>query len=183
MDDANLLALLWSRADTAIDALAQALGPRLYRMAHNLLGSHEDAEETVNDTYLAVWNAIPPRQPSPLPPFVYRICRNLALKRLRRDKAQKRSGYELSLQELEGCIAGPDLWEQLNAKALGKALNAFLDRQNATSRRIFLRRYWFGDAVKDIAQDLGMTESAVSVRLNRTRTQLKAYLTKEGFYE
>ncbi len=183
MDDIQLMELLWSRAEQAIDALAQEFGPRLYRMARNYLGSHEDAEETVNDTYLAVWNVIPPKRPSPLSAFVYRVGRNLALKRLRHDTAQKRRGYELSLQELEACIAGPDLWAQLDANALGQTLDAFLDRQNATSRRIFLRRYWFGDAVKDIAQDMGMTESAVSVRLSRTRAQLKAYLTKEGFYE
>ena len=48
---------------------------------------------------------------------------------------------------------------------------------------IFLRRYWFGDAVRDIAKALGMTENAVSVRLSRTRDKLKAYLTEEGFYE
>lgn len=183
MDDTQLLTLLWSRAEGAISALAQAFGSRLYRTARNLLGSHEDAEETVNDTYLAVWNAIPPRQPQPLSAFVYRTGRNLALNRLRHNTAQKRSGYEFSLQELETCIAGPDLWEQLDANALGQALDAFLTRQPPTSRRIFLRRYWFGDAVKDIAQDMGMTESAVSVRLSRTRAQLKAYLTKEGFYE
>ena len=98
--------------------------------------------------------------------------------------AQKRcSRYDISLQELEGCIAGPDLLEQVTARELGRAIDAFLDTVSPQSRILFLRRYWFGDSVKGIAKAFLMTESAVSVRLSRTREALKAYLIKEGFYE
>lgn len=183
MEDKKLLGLLWERAEEAIKGLADRFGSRLYRTAMNILGLHQDAEEAVSDTYLAVWCAIPPKNPDPLAPFVYRIGRNIALTRLRDLSARKRqSDYDLSLDELAGCIAGPDLWEQLDARELGRKLNDFLDTLPADSRRIFLRRYWFGDAVTEIAADFGMTQNAVSVRLNRTRDKLKDYLTKEGFY-
>ena len=175
--------LLWQRAESALTELAQAFGLRLYRTAKNILTLHEDAEEAVNDTYLVLWNTIPPKKPEPLAPFVYRTGRNIALNRLRHNTAQKRSSYEVSLSELEGCIAGPDLWQTLDARALGRAIDAFLDTQPSSSRTIFLRRYWFGDSVRDIAAAFGMTEGAVSVRLLRVRDKLKLYLTEEGFYE
>ena len=179
----KITALLWARSEEAVVQLAKSFGRRLYQTAMNILGIHEDAEESVSDTYLAVWGAVPPKQPEPLAPFVYRTGRNIALNRLRSNSAQKRGGYDVPLSELEACIAGPDLWEQINARALGKAIDTFLDTVSHESRVIFLRRYWFGDSVKDIARALSLTENAVSVRLSRTRDKLKAYLTEEGFYE
>lgn len=179
MDDQDILALLWQRAESAIPALAERFGKQLYLTAVNLLHNQRDAEECVNDTYMAVWNSIPPRRPEPLRPYVYRIGRNIALNRLRSNTAQKRGGYELSLDELEGCIPAPCLED---GRALGQALDAYLDTLSKDNRIIFLRRYWFGDSVKNIAASFAMTENAVSVRLSRTRDGLKAYLIKEGYY-
>ena len=93
------------------------------------------------------------------------------------------SRYELSLDELAECIPAPALDEAVEARALGLAIDAFLDTVSKDSRVIFLRRYWFGDSVKEIARSLGMTQNAVSVRLNRTRQQLHTYLYKEGYLD
>lgn len=182
MNDQHILELLWSRAESALDALAQRFGTRLYRTAMNVLNDPLDAEEAVNDTYLALWNAIPPERPMPLEGYVHRTGRNIALKKLRFLRAQKRSSqYDVSLDELAGVLPGSDLEDTLDAKALGLAIDRFLDGQNATSRVLFVRRYWFGDGVKELSLAMGMTESAVSVRLSRVRGQLKHYLNKEGF--
>ncbi len=176
MDDNAILALLWSKAENAIDALAQKFGARLLRMAQNFVG-YQDAEECVNDTYLAVWNAIPPRRPEPLTPFVLRVGRNIALNRLRSLTAQKRSGYLLSLEELAECIACPEA----SGRELGEVMTAYLATLRRENRVIFLRRYWFGDSVKEIAREFSMTENAVSVRLSRIREGLRQHLTQEGF--
>ena len=182
MEDKRIFQLLWQRAEAAIEAMTKQYGPRLYRTAMNILGRHEDAEESVNDTYLAVWNAIPPETPEPLAGYVYKTGRNLALKRLRHDTAQKRRrDYDLSLEELEGCLAGASLQDEIDARLLGRAIDRFLDTLPAQSRILFLRRYWFGDSVKDIAKDRGMSQNAVSVSLSRTREKLRSYLMKEGF--
>lgn len=179
MEDHEILTLLWQRSEGAIPALADRFGKHLYRTAINLLNNPLDAEECVNDTYMAVWNSIPPKQPEPLSAYVYRIGRNIALNRLRDNTAAKRSGYELSLDELENFIPTPCLEDGI---ALGRAINAYLSTLNRENRVIFLRRYWFGDSVKDISTAFHMTENAVSVRLNRIRNGLKAYLIKEGYY-
>ncbi len=183
MEDQSILNLLWARSETAIQAMARTFGSRLYRTAMNLIGIHQDAEEVVSDTYLAVWNAIPPKRPEPLAGFVLKTGRNLALNRLRSLTAQKRTACQISLDELADCIAGPDLWEQLDARSLGEQIDAFLDTLPRTSRILFLRRYWFGDEVNALAREFSMTPNAVSVRLSRIRTQLKVYLSKEGFYD
>lgn len=83
MDDKSILQLLFDRTEAVFEALAQRFGHRLTQTARNILDSNEDAEECVNDTYLAIWNAIPPAKPDPLAPYVYRTGKNIALDRLR----------------------------------------------------------------------------------------------------
>lgn len=182
MNDKQIIRLLFARAEPVLEVLARQFGPRLLQTAINILESHRDAEECVNDTYLAIWNSIPPKEPDPLAGFVYKTGRNLALKRLRDNTAQKRdSRYDLSLEELAGCFGEDTLAETVSARELGLAIDRFLGTVSHDSRVIFLRRYLFGDGVKDIARILGYSESAVSVRLSRTRNKLQAYLEKEGY--
>ena len=177
MEDKKIVALFWNRADSAVSALAEKFGQRVYGLAMNFLKNPEDAEECVNDTYLAIWNGIPPGQPEHLSAYVCRTARNIALNKIR---ANQKHSRELSLDELAGCIPAPCLED---GRLLGQAMDLWLNTQNAANRTIFLRRYWFGDSVKAIAQDLKMTESAVSVRLSRCRDSLRSFLIKEGYYE
>lgn len=178
MEDRELMQLFKERAESVFSALAQRYGRRLQHTAMNILDCAEDAEECVNDTYLALWNAIPPAEPEPLTPYVLRTGKNIALNRLRARNTRKRCGYVLSLEELAATVPAPE-----KDAELGKALNRWLSTLSRRDRVIFLRRHWFGDGVKDIANALGTTENAVSLRLHRLKQQLKAYLIKEGYYE
>lgn len=183
MEDKQIVRMLWQRLESALEALAKKYGKRLLLTARNILGDDRDAEEAVNDTYLAVWNTVPPERPDPLCAYVLRIGRNAALKLLRSRTAQKRdSRFDLSLDELAECIFMDTLEEKLDAKLLGQTIDRFLSNLSPDNRALFLRRYWFGDAVQDIARDLLLTQQAASVRLHRLRNQLKDYLNKEGIF-
>ena len=75
----------------------------------------------------------------------------------------------------------PDTVEgEVEAKALAKLIENFLDSLSVENRVIFMRRYWFSDSYEEIAQRVGLTEKNISVRLTRLRRQLKEYLVKEG---
>ena len=78
-------------------------------------------------------------------------------------------------------IPGSTLEEQLDARALGDAINAFLDTLTKDDRVLFVRRYWFGDSVAELARQRYATAGSISVRLHRIREKLKDYLYKEGF--
>ena len=182
MDDKKIIQLLWQRAESAVEALAKKFGNRLMSIATNILGVRQDAEEAVNDTYFAVWNTVPPKKPDPLAGFVYATGRNISLDRLKHITAEKRDGrYDVPIDELANCIPAPALEETVEARELGLAINRFLGTLNADNRALFLRRYWFGDSVKEIAKDFGLRENAASVRLGRIRMQLREYLMKEGY--
>ena len=181
MEDREIIALLWQRSEDAIRALAEKIGHRLQRLARNILVNPQDAEECVSDTYLALWNTIPPRRPEPLSPYALRICKNLAVSRLRVSLAQKRSGYEIALDELSEAIGAQALEETISARELGRAIDRFLSTLSVENRVIFLRRHWYGDSVQEIATRVRLSENTVSVRLTRTRAKLREFLTKEGF--
>lgn len=180
MEDKDIIALLWRRSEDAITALTEKFGLRLQRLAGNILLNERDAQECVNDTYLAVWNTIPPQRPNPLSPYILRLCKNIAVSRLRSSTAQKRSAYEVALDELGDAIGADTLEQAISARELGRAIDAFLDTLGPEDRVIFLRRHWYGDSVQQIARNLKRSESNVSVRLHRIRNKLKTYLTKEG---
>ena len=105
MEDKNIIKLLWQRSESAIEALSKRFGKRLMWLAMNILGTHQDAEESVNDTYLAVWNTVPPKKPDPLAGYVYATGRNISLDRLKFITAEKRDGrYDASIDELRKCV-------------------------------------------------------------------------------
>ena len=184
MEDRQIVHMLRQRLEQAIDALAQKYGSRLQRTALNILEDPQDAEEAVNDTYLAVWNTVPPKSPDPLAGYVYKTGRNISMDKLKYNSAEKRDGrYDLSIDELAECIPSAALDEQVEARELGLAINRFLAALSADDRALFLRRYWFGDPVKEIAKDLGMRQNTATVRLNRLRIKLRNALLKEGYLD
>lgn len=133
---------------------------------------------------MAVWNAIPPEKPDLLTPYVCRVGRNTALKRLRSNSARKRAGQlELSLEELSECIPDHTTEQLLQSLEFGRILNAFLATLSEENRTLFLRRYWFGDDIRQIARLTGLRENTIAVRLSRMRTALKNHLIREGSYE
>ncbi len=183
MEDKKILALLLARAESALEALQKQYGKLLYHIAINILGIAQDAQECENDTYLAVWNTVPPQKPEPLRPYVCRLGRNIAINRLRADSAYKRcSKYDLSLEELADAIPGCCMEQTITARMLGRAIAAYLDTQTRDNRILFLRRYWLGDTVQEAAKHLGISANSASVRLSRMRQGLKEYLVREELY-
>ena len=182
MTDTQIIELFFERSEQAILELAANHEKTVRKVTYNILGSLQDAEECVNDTWLAVWNSIPPHKPSPLRTFVCKIARNLATKKYHCNAAQKRnSQYDVALDELSECIPDCDLVEDIySAKELGCIIDRFLDTLSYEDKFIFMRRYWYADSLTDIVRMTNMSYSSISVRLYRIRNKLKKILTKEG---
>ena len=182
MTDEEIIRLFFERSEQAIAETAKAHGSAAASIARNILGSERDAEECVNDTYLALWNAIPPQKPAPLRTFVCRIARNLATAKYHANTAKKRnSRYDAALDELEECLSDcGSVEDAYDAKDLSGAINAFLSALSYTDRFLFVRRYWYSDSMQDIAAMTGSTANSVAVRLCRLREKLRHHLSKEG---
>ena len=182
MEDGEIIDLFYERSEQAIDELNRKYGAAVRKTAANILQNAQDAEECANDTYLGVWNTIPPQRPRLLGSYVCRIARNLAVSKLRRERAVKRDGsLDLVLEELEDFLpAGEDVGEALEYQELVEAINRFLAALPYDDRFLFVRRYWYADSVQAIAAETHCRESRVSLRLFRLREKLKKTLQKEG---
>lgn len=179
MDDASIIKLYFERNEQAISETAAKYGRMCSGVALGILRSREDAEECVNDTYLNVWNAIPPKRPDNFRAFICRITRNLSLSRVKYNSAQKRSVDNLlSLDGLEEYLAAPP--PNVDGEELGRAMSAFLRTCSPQARSVFMRRYWFLESIDEIAERYSFSRSKVKSLLFRTREQLRKYLIKEG---
>ncbi len=178
MDDEKIIDLFFDRSEQALRELDTKYGKLCHKISYNILNNREDAEECVNDAYLGIWNAIPPKRPDPLMTFLCKIVRNLSISRYHANTAKKRnSTYDVALSELEDCLASPSTVEsEFEAHELSSIIDSFLETLSQENRVIFMRRYWFSDTYEEIAKRVGLTEKNVSVRLTRIRKQLKDYL-------
>lgn len=181
MDDQKIIALYLARNEEAIAQTAASYGTRLFILADHILESNQDAEESVNDTYWRVWNSIPPQRPNHFFAYLAKICRHLALNRVEWRNAAKRKAEIVSLtEEMAQCIPSHSRNTETDSQALGMILDTFLRTLSKENRMIFLRRYWYADAIAEIAARYGTTEGAIQMRLNRTKAKLLRYLEKEG---
>ena len=180
LEDIQIVELYWERSERAITESERKYGKMLMKISYSMLSSNEDAEECVSDTYLAAWNRMPSDRPTFLGAFLSRIVRGLSIDRYRRSRASKRSGIEVTIDELEECIPSQSGVErELESGVLSEALNRFLAGLDAESRVMFVRRYYLTQSVAEIAEALGVTESKVKTSLFRRRRELYAMLEKE----
>ena len=186
MDDKELIRLYFDRNELAVTETQRKFGGYLYTIAHNILGSVQDAEECVNDVLMRLWEHIPPANPENCYAYFAAVARSVASKRYKMKHAQKRGGGEtaLVLDELHDCCTDPDTVEQqIDSRSLREAIAAFLETLKPEQQKIFVQRYFYVCAIDDIAEDLGISKSKVSVTLMRTRQKLRKHLNRRDSYE
>ncbi len=181
MEDAKIIELYNARNEFAVTETERKFGKMLYSIAMNILSNAEDSEETVNDTYGKAWESIPPENPKYFGAWLGRITRNLSINRWRSNKAQKRSGLQTMLSELEECIPSKENVELESENGeITAAINSWLKSLDKNDRIIFVRRYWYGDSVTEISLKSKIPPKKLSSKLFRLRKKLKDSLKKEG---
>lgn len=184
IEDEKIIEMFFERSEQGIRELDIKYGTVCHNLSYHIVGSRQNAEECVNDAYLGVWNTIPPARPNPLLSYVLKIVRNISIKIYWRKEAAKRSGhYTIALEEIEGYIADQKTVEdEIEARELARIIEDFLDTLTVENRVIFMRRYWFSDSCKDIAEFVGLSEKNISVRLTRIRQKMKSYLAEREVF-
>lgn len=181
MDDSQIIDLFWARNEEAIRQTDAAYGRKLHALANKILNNREDAEESVNDTYMKAWEIIPPQRPNHFYGFLASICRHLSLHRVDWRLAAKRNAQVVALtEEMELCIPDKAREREMEDREIGRVLDVFLEGLSRETRLIFLRRYWHMDSIAEIAARYGVTESKVKMQLSRTREKLRKFLKQEG---
>lgn len=182
MEDRQIVNLYLGRDESAIHESKIKYGAYILAIAINILKSKEDADECENDTYLSAWNSIPPSEPTNLKLFLGRITRNLSIDTYRKNTAKKRGeGMETLLSELDECAPGNNgVDTEIDIRNLTCLINEFLHAQSKEKRVMFVKRYWYGQSISEIAISMGLSDSKVATTLFRVRVDLKDWLLKEG---
>ncbi|MCQ2434530.1 MAG: RNA polymerase sigma factor [Oscillospiraceae bacterium] len=184
MEDSELLNLLTAHDKDALTHLTAQYGDSGKKIAANILGNAQDAEEVWNDALMELWNTIPPQRPQSLFAYLAVLIRNMAYDKCRAKTRKKRFGEQvrLALDELSECIPSNfDVEAQSDAKLIQRAVNDFLAVQPKAVRILFIQRYWAMMSAADIARKYGMNENTVRSTLRRTCERLRTYLEKEGY--
>ena len=183
LSDEDIVDLLFSRSEEGLFQLQAKYGHTCLRIAQNVLHNHQDAEECVNDTYLKIWESIPPNRPASLLPYALTVVRHIALNRREHDSAAKRIPLEacVPLSELGEYLEDIALPDEAHSDELHRILSAFMDTLSDRDAVIFTRRYWYLDSVRAIAEMSGYTENNIYQRLFVMRGKLREHLIREGY--
>lgn len=184
MEDSGILELYFLRNEQALRETSKKYGAYCSTIAYGILQNREDTEETVNDTWLSAWNAIPPKRPGCLQGFLGRITRNASIDRWRRRTAEKRGGeMVLALEEL-GRVH--PLWGQCGAAGGGRGVGADAGgilKTLPVERRADVPAAVLVSHAPRRRSRLGWTEGRVKTALHRVRRQLLVYLQERGMLD
>ena len=183
MEDARIIDLYWERSEAAITETSAKYGKYCYAIAYNILSDSQDADESVNDTYLKAWDSIPPQRPTILSAFLGKITRRISIDKWRSRNAEKRGGGEIifALDELSECVPSTSNVENaVETAELERVIDSFVMSLPAVERRVFICRYWYLDSVSEICQQFSFSHGKVTMMLHRTRAKLLSCLKKEG---
>ncbi len=180
-----MLALFWERDESALQAMEQKYAGFCQSIAHNLLSSTEDVEECVNETFFQVWRKIPPERPEKLKPWLGKLVRNNAIKLYQKSHAQKRDvTMTQTLYELEEMLPSSENMERdLEAAELGERISRWLLTLPKKDRVLFIRRYWYGVPLKELAKEMSIPANTLAQKMYRLRANLKTNLEQEDLYE
>ena len=183
IDDKKIIELYFERNEQAIKETDIKYGKLCHKIAYNILNNLQDSEECVNDTYLGVWNKIPPTRPDNFKAYISKIVRSISIDKFRKQKAKKRSAdMVMALDELADILPDERYAPGRNDEEIGKSISIFLNKQKEVVRRVFLLKYFYFESNIAIAERCGFTERKVTHMLAHTRAQLKEYLIKEEIY-
>ena len=175
MEDARIVKLFWARDERAIAVFEKQYKNLCFSVAFSILEDYGKAEECVSDVCFHLWNAIPPERPYSLKAYAVKITRNVALHYLEKENALKRSAIFVELSE---CLS--ELSFDMEEGEITKAIDSFLERQKPIAAKLFVRRYYYNETVREISAKLGISESKATKQLSKLRKELKRYLTERG---
>ena len=94
MDDEQIVSLYWERSESAIQETEIKYDRYLTKIAYNILADLEDSRESVNDTYLAAWDSMPPHRPAVLSSYLAKLTRRISIDRVRYRNRDRRRDSE-----------------------------------------------------------------------------------------
>lgn len=148
---------------------------RLYWHVRRMVGSHEDADDLLQDIFLKIWTALPTfRGEAKLYTWVWRIATNETLNWLRKEKVRAMlrfaSADELAAQKVE---ADPYFNGTAAEREIAKAVARLPEKQ----RQVFIMRWWDELSYEQISAITGTSVGALKASYHIAQEKLKLNLS------
>jgi len=186
-EDGTFLSGLRLGAPAAVEALFDRFHGKVYGLAMSILMNGNDAEEATQDVFLAVVRKADRfQEDSGNHSWIYRICVNTCLMRLRKDRRRETVPIEGFLPAFtkEGAYSSPvedwsrEVERRIPEKEIGRVIGGFAGELTEKYRLVFALCDLQGFSYEETAQVLGLTIAAVKSRLHRARLYLKERLSR-----
>ncbi len=183
--DEQIIEMYWQRNEGAIKKTDEKYGKMIFRIAYNILYDTADCDECKNDTYLRIWDSIPPTRPSAFAPYISRITRNIAIDRYKEKQCIKRipSEYTVAFDDLCNTVCTADSPEaSCSANETAELINAYAKGLPEKQQYIFVGRFYFAETMEHIANTLGISIATVYREITKLKLGLKKHLERNGVY-
>ena len=149
---------------------------RLYWHVRRMVGTHEDADDLLQDIFLKIWTALPSfRGEAQLYTWVWRIATNETLNWLRREKVRAALRFQSIDAELERRILADPYFNGTDAqRELFKALARLPEKQ----RQVFVMRWWDELSYEQISAITGTSVGALKASYHIAQEKLKLNLSQ-----
>jgi RNA polymerase sigma-70 factor (ECF subfamily) len=176
LDDDDLIQKISEKDLTAFQKLVEHHKAFVYNTCYNLIGNHQQAEETAQDVFLQVYKSASAfRHQSKVSTWLYRIAVNRSLNVIRRNRRSRwiKSLIAEEIEETRGLE--PD--KLLEKKEMKDLLKAAVDSLPEKQRTVFILNKYENLSPREIADILGVSSNSVEVRVHRAKINLQKKLT------
>ena len=176
-DDDRIVDLFLERDESAVGSVVNKYGKLLFTICNNITGNRQDAEECVNDTYLSVWNTIPPNKPyGRFKGYLCKTAINVSNNMRRKNKRHEKVQYS---ENMDMYTSDTHQREREEVRNKIDAINAFLAGIPKQDRLIFVKKYSFEYTDAQIAKEQNVSVYTVKNTLRRLKKELSKQLEKE----
>lgn len=134
----------------------------------------EDMEEVLSDVFVSLWNSRE-RLDGELKPYLAAIARNAARQKLRRSRPAESLPEDIELTD-----EAPLPEQQVETAEQAAFLRQAIGTMDPEDQALFIRVYYLGQTVEEIASVMGKNSSTLRTRLHRGRKKLRQLLSERG---
>ena len=162
--------------EQVFNAIVKDYSERLYWHVRRMVGTHEDADDLLQDIFLKIWTALPSfRGEAQLYTWVWRIATNETLNWLRRERVRAALRFQSIDAELERRILADPYFNGTDAqRELFKALARLPEKQ----RQVFVMRWWDELSYEQISAITGTSVGALKASYHIAQEKLKLNLSQ-----
>lgn len=163
--------------DKAFNAIVDSYSEQLYWHVRRFLCSHEDTDDTLQDIFIKIWNALPTfKGESRIYTWLYRIATNEVLNFLRRQRIISFIGLDSPTEKLVKKI---DEDPYFNGDTLQRELHKAIQRLPQKQKLVFNLRYFDEMKYEDIAEITGTSVGALKASYHHAYNKIKAELEEK----